>query len=148
MSSSTPPVRFQTSAAPLSQQNSYGEQAQHLLQVTNALAVILSSQDGLLVGAHQGAERDDAERVAALGTTLLTSSMKMAEFFSSAEGASRVRQMTLEREDDGFVIAAPVGPGVTVSVFTGPRTDLSVASYEIAKFAQWFAPRVADRAEA
>ncbi|WP_217231255.1 roadblock/LC7 domain-containing protein [Streptomyces anulatus] len=142
------PVRFQPSAVPLSQQNNYGEQAQRLLGATNALSVILSSQDGLLVGAHQGADRDDAERVAALATVLLTSAREMAQFFAATEGASKVRQMTMEREDGGFVILAHVGPGVTVAVFTGPRTDLSSAAYEIVKFAQWFAPGVADRAEA
>jgi predicted regulator of Ras-like GTPase activity (Roadblock/LC7/MglB family) len=142
-------VRFKASAGLLSQQNLHGDRAQQLLEVTGALAVILSSQDGLLVGAHQGAERDDAEKVAALGTNLLAASSQMATFYPPAEGtASGVRQLNLEREDGTFVMLAQVGPGVTVALFTGPRTDLASAAYEIVKFAQWFAPGVADRAEA
>lgn len=142
------PVRFQPSDAPLSQQINYGERAQHLLEATNALAVILTSTDGLLAGAHHGADRDDADKVAALGAVQLSSSMALAQFFSSTEGTSKVRQLTLEREDDGFVLLTQVGPGMTVAVFTRPRPDLAAAAYEIAKFAQWFAPGVADRAEA
>lgn len=141
-------VRFK-SAGLLPQQNQHGERAQQLLEVTGALGVILSSQDGLLVGAHREAEREDAEKMAALGTSLLAASSKAAAFYPSAEGgASGVRQLNLEREDGTFVILARVGPGVTVALFTGPRTDLASAAYEIAKFAQWFAPGVADRAEA
>ncbi|MFE7484981.1 roadblock/LC7 domain-containing protein [Streptomyces sp. NPDC057552] len=141
-------VRF-TSAGLLPQQNRHSEMAQKLLEVTGAVAVILSSQDGLLVGAHQGTEREDAEKMAALGTSLLAASSKAAVFYPATEGgASGVRQLNLEREDGSFVILAKVGPGVTVALFTGARTDLSSAAYEIAKFAQWFAPGVADRAEA
>ncbi|MFJ6437805.1 roadblock/LC7 domain-containing protein [Streptomyces sp. NPDC091416] len=141
-------VRFQPSDAPLSQQINYGERAQRLLEEANALAVILTSTDGLLVGAHHGADRDEAEKVAALGAVQNSSAMTLAQLFSSTEGTSKVRQLTLEREDDGFVILTPVGPGMTVAVFTKPRPDLAAAAYEIAKFAQWFAPEVADRAEA
>jgi len=88
---------------------------------------VISSQDGIALGASQTLEREDAEHLAALA----------AGFQSLARGAGRhfggggVRQTIIEMET-GFLLVAAAGSGTCLAVIAEQGADLGLVAYEMA----------------
>ena len=96
-------------------------------RIAHITKAVILSQDGMVLGASDALERDDAEHLAALA----------AGFQSLARGAGRhfgggaARQTIIEMES-GFLLVTAAGNGTCLAVITGPGADLGLVAYEMA----------------
>lgn len=141
------PSRYRAAYPPLTERMNYSEHAQRLFEDTGALAVVLFTDDGIIAGRNQEAGKDQADSASAMGTSLFGAAVALAQIFpGDGTGGQQLRQVAVEVEGGRYVFVAQVGENVRVAVYTKPGVDLGSVSYEIARFAEWFAPRVAGRA--
>ncbi|ARF70925.1 roadblock/LC7 domain-containing protein [Kitasatospora albolonga] len=142
------PGRYRASGTPLAERRDYSEHAQRLFDDTGAQAVVLFTGDGIIAGRNQEASQEQAEQASAICTSLFSTALTASELFPvDGAGELPLRQVTVE-DGNRFVIVAQAGSNVRVVVYTHPGADLGAVSYKIARFAEYFAPKVAGRAQA
>ena len=88
-------------------------------------AVVLS-EDGLVVSRSTGFVRDDAERLAATASGLMSLSKGVSLDFRGGP----VRQALIEMANS-FLILTSAGPGAHLVVLTGPGADVGVVAYQM-----------------
>jgi predicted regulator of Ras-like GTPase activity (Roadblock/LC7/MglB family) len=90
-----------------------------------AHAVVLS-EDGLVVSHSTGFVRDDAERLAATASGLMSLSKGISMDFRGGP----VRQALIEM-DHSFLVLTSAGSGAHLAVLTGPGADVGVVAYQM-----------------
>ncbi|MCK7625708.1 roadblock/LC7 domain-containing protein [Streptomyces sp. RS10V-4] len=88
-------------------------------------ALVLSN-DGLVTGASQGLEREDAEHLAAVASGLHSLAKGSALHFR----VGRVRQ-TMVEFDDGVLFVTAAGDGSCLCVLAGADADMGQIAYEM-----------------
>ncbi len=88
-------------------------------------AVVLS-EDGLVVSRSTGFVRDDAERLAATASGLMSLSKGVSMDFRGGP----VRQALIEMANSYLILTA-AGPGAHLVVLTGPKADVGVVAYQM-----------------
>ncbi|MCT7356243.1 roadblock/LC7 domain-containing protein [Streptomyces sp. 15-116A] len=88
-------------------------------------AVVLS-EDGLVVSKSTGFPRDDAERLAATASGLMSLSRGVSMDFRGGP----VRQALIEMANS-YLILTSAGPGAHLVVLTGPDADVGVVAYQM-----------------
>ncbi|MFD0504043.1 roadblock/LC7 domain-containing protein [Streptomyces chiangmaiensis] len=95
-------------------------------RVADVSHAVVLSEDGLVVSKSMGFPRDDAERLAATASGL----MSLGKGVSLDFGGGPVRQALIELARS-FLILTSAGPGVHLVVLTGPGADIGVVAYEM-----------------
>ncbi|KJY44102.1 dynein regulation protein LC7 [Streptomyces sp. NRRL B-1568] len=88
--------------------------------------VLVLSNDGLVTGASEGLEREDAEHLAAVASGLHSLARGTGRHFR----AGRVRQ-TMVEFDDGVLFVTAAGEGSCLCVLGGPGADIGQVAYEM-----------------
>jgi predicted regulator of Ras-like GTPase activity (Roadblock/LC7/MglB family) len=88
-------------------------------------AVVLS-EDGLVVSKSTGFPRDDAERLAATASGLMSLSKGVSMDFRGGP----VRQALIEMANS-YLILTSAGTGAHLVVLTGPGADVGVVAYQM-----------------
>lgn len=91
--------------------------------VVHALAV---SRDGLLTAADRGLARDDADRLAAVCSGLLSLLRSAAESFGAGPLSHNLTEYA-----DGFMFSMAASSGVCLMVLADRECDLGAVSYEM-----------------
>ncbi|MCP2334707.1 roadblock/LC7 domain-containing protein [Actinomadura rupiterrae] len=93
-------------------------------QVTRA---VLQSADGILMGASEGLDRDDANYLSALAAGL----QSLAQGARAHFGATDVHQTIIEMRD-AFLFVTAAGQGASLTVLSTADVDPSQISFEMA----------------
>ncbi|GAA0664015.1 roadblock/LC7 domain-containing protein [Streptomyces thermocarboxydovorans] len=88
-------------------------------------AVVLS-EDGLVISRSTGFLRDDAERLAASASGLMSLSKGVSMDFRGGP----VRQALVEMANS-YLVLTSAGPGAQLVVLTGPGADVGVVAYQM-----------------
>ena len=96
-------------------------------RVPEARKAILLSEDGLLIAASAGMDREDAERLAAVSSGYRSLSRGAGQIF---EGGA-VRQTIVEMES-AFLFVTSAGQQACLSVIGSAESDIGLIAYEMA----------------
>jgi predicted regulator of Ras-like GTPase activity (Roadblock/LC7/MglB family) len=106
-------------------------------RVPHARSAVLLSSDGLPAAAH-GLDRDQADQLAAIASSLFSTARAAGRF----DGSDRVRQVVAELEASLLFIAA-AGDGSVLAVLAGSEADARLVGYEMAQLVNSVRPFLA-----
>ncbi|MET7640698.1 roadblock/LC7 domain-containing protein [Streptomyces sp. NPDC005438] len=95
-------------------------------RITYIRYALVLSTDGLVTGACQGLERQDAEHLAAVASGLHSLAKGSGTHFRVGD----VRQTMIEY-DEGVLFVTSAGHGSCLCVLTGPDADIGQVAYEM-----------------
>ncbi|MEV8434713.1 roadblock/LC7 domain-containing protein (plasmid) [Streptomyces sp. HUAS 31] len=95
-------------------------------RVAHVSHAVVLSEDGLVVSRSTAFRRDDAERVAATASGL----MSLSKGISTDVHGGPVRQALIEMAN-GYLILTSAGPGAHLVVLTGAGADVGVVAYQM-----------------
>lgn len=95
-------------------------------RVADASQAVVLSDDGLVISKSTGFLRDDAERLAATASGLMSLSKGVSMDFRGGP----VRQALIEMANS-YLVLASAGPGALLVVLTGPNADVGVVAYQM-----------------
>jgi len=98
-------------------------------RVPHTRSAVLVSSDGLMIAA-QGMERDEADHMAAVASSLFSIARNAGTRFGSS---GSVRQVVAELPDI-LVFVSSAGFGSVLAVLAGTDADAGVLGYEMAQF--------------
>ncbi|MET7289288.1 roadblock/LC7 domain-containing protein [Streptomyces sp. NPDC005573] len=98
---------------------------------------VLLSTDGLLMGASERLERDEAERLSAVASGLHSLAKGAGRHF----GGGVVRQTVVEMEA-GFMFVGAAGSNACLTVLTPEQADIGVVAYEMAMLVKRLGPHL------
>ncbi|GAA4782400.1 roadblock/LC7 domain-containing protein [Streptomyces ziwulingensis] len=99
---------------------------EHLGSVPGVLSAVLLSGDGLLMARTQSIGQDDAEKLAAISSTLRIT----AKVWDEETGRGGVRALLVESAS-GFGLTTAAGTNSVLSVVTGSEADPGLVSQEM-----------------
>ncbi len=100
-------------------------------RVAEADEAIVLSEDGLLMAASQGLNREDAEHLAAVAAGYQSLSRGAGRMF----GGGPVRQTIVEMES-AFLFVTAAGSGACLAVISAAESDIGLIAYEMAVLVQ------------
>jgi predicted regulator of Ras-like GTPase activity (Roadblock/LC7/MglB family) len=95
-------------------------------RVADASQAVVLSDDGLVLSKSTGFLRDDADRLAATASGLMSLSKGVSMDFRGGP----VRQALVEMANS-YLILTSAGPGALLVVLTGPNADVGVVAYQM-----------------
>ncbi|MEV6958021.1 roadblock/LC7 domain-containing protein [Streptomyces sp. NPDC051207] len=95
-------------------------------RVADAGQAVVLSDDGLVLSKSTGFLRDDAERLAATASGLMSLSKGVSLDFRGGP----VRQALVEMANSHLILTS-AGPGALLAVLTGPGADVGVVTYQM-----------------
>lgn len=95
-------------------------------RVADASQAVVLSDDGLVLSKSTGFLRDDAERLAASASGLMSLSKGVSMDFRGGP----VRQALVEMANS-YLVLTSAGPGSLLVVLTGPNADVGVVAYQM-----------------
>ncbi|HET9382298.1 MAG TPA: roadblock/LC7 domain-containing protein [Streptomyces sp.] len=95
-------------------------------RVADASQAVVLSDDGLVLSKSTGFLRDDADRLAATASGLMSLSKGVSMDFRGGP----VRQALIEMANS-YLILTSAGPGALLVVLTGPNADVGVVAYQM-----------------
>jgi predicted regulator of Ras-like GTPase activity (Roadblock/LC7/MglB family) len=100
------------------------------LETAGVKAVIAVSSDGLLIAMSSTLERPDADRLAAIGSAVLSLAQGVSESYPMGEPDKVVIELT-----DGYMLVCTISAGCVLGVLANKQASLGSVAYEMAVFA-------------
>ena len=104
--------------------------ARFVQETAGVVAAIAVSSDGLLVAMSASLERANADRLAAIGSAVLSLAHGVSECYPMGEPDKVVIELT-----QGYLLVCTIGEGCALGVLASKQARLGTVAFEMALFA-------------